>query len=287
MSEETLSWLLEGDPSVRWQVFADLLDDQESAAEERAKVAKEGWGAELLGHQDPEGTWAGGLYNPKWISTTYTLLLLRRMGLAPDNAQAHAGVARLLEGARLIEGGVAFRPSSKLGDACVTGMMVMLGSYFGIRNAEVDRFVDWLLEEIQPDAGWNCERPWGSRHGSFHTTITVLEAFDDYRAPAVRYLADAAREFLLEHRLYRSHRTGEVSKPEFTRFSFPPRWHYDVLRGLDHFQNVDAPRDDRAAGAIELVTKKAKDGRWPLQNHYKGREWFRMEPVGKPSRWNT
>ena len=209
------------------------------------------------------------------------------MGLSRDNPSAQEGVKRLLEGARLIEGGVAFRPTSKMGDACVTAMMVMLGSYFGMRGAEVDRFVDWLLEDIQPDGGWNCERPWGTRHGSFHTTITVLEAFDEYGESSVRYLADGGREFLLEHRLYKSHRTGEVSKPEFTRFSFPPRWHYDVLRGLDHFQKIGGQRDERIQDAIDLLTTKSKDDRWKLQNHYQGKEWFRMEPVGRPSRWNT
>ncbi len=268
--------------------MADLTDEPEAVvADERARVATEGWGAELLSHQDPEGTWAGGLYSPKWISTTYTLLLLRRMGLAPDNPQAGEGVRRLVAAARLIEGGVAFRPTSKEGDACVAAMLVMLGSYFGHRD-EVDRLVDWLLEEQQPDGGWNCERTWGSNHGSFHTTITVLEATDEYGESSVRYLADAGREFLLDHRFYRSHRTGEVSKPEFTRFSFPPRWHYDVLRGLDHFQSRDAPREERASDAVELVRRKRRsDGRWPLQNHHRGAEWFRMEQPGKPSRWNT
>ena len=90
------------------------------------------------------------------------------------------------------------------------------------------------------------------------------------------------------HRLFRSHRTGEIIKPIFVRFSFPPRWHYDVLRALDYFQAVDAPRDPRLADAIEIVQRtRLEDGRWTLHNSYKGKTYFELERVGKPSRWNT
>jgi hypothetical protein len=104
----------------------------------------------------------------------------------------------------------------------------------------------------------------------------------------VRRAQRLGREFLLAHRLFRSHRTGEVIKPAFTRFAFPPRWHYDVLRALDHFQTVDAPRDRRLAEAIEIVRRRCReDGRWPLDHAYPGKTYFELERVGAPSRWNT
>src|SRR5689334_2161953 len=64
-----LDWLIQGDPSIRWQVMRDLLDEPWEA--ERSKVAQHGDGAKLLALQDKEGTWGGGIYSPKWISTTY------------------------------------------------------------------------------------------------------------------------------------------------------------------------------------------------------------------------
>ncbi len=103
-----------------------------------------------------------------------------------------------------------------------------------------------------------------------------------------RGVARDGREFLLVHRLFRSHRTGEVIKSVLTRFSFPPRWHYDILRALDHFQAVNVPRDRRLAEAIDIVRSgRRKDGRWPLQHSYKGKTYFELERVGAPSRWNT
>jgi len=88
--------------------------------------------------------------------------------------------------------------------------------------------------------------------------------------------------------LFRSHRTGAVIKPEFTRFSSPPRWHYDILRALDHFQAVNAPCDPRLIEAIDIVrSKEGKDGRWLQQHSYPGKSFFQLERFGAPSRWNT
>jgi hypothetical protein len=105
---------------------------------------------------------------------------------------------------------------------------------------------------------------------------------------AVRAAQARGREFLLVHRLFRSHRTGQIIKPIFLKFSYPPRWHYDILRALDYFQAAHAPRDARLSEAIDIVrSTQRKDGRWPLDNNYRGKTWFQMERVGLPSRWNT
>jgi hypothetical protein len=67
-----------------------------------------------------------------------------------------------------------------------------------------------------------------------------------------------------------------------------PRWHYDILRALDYFQAVDAPRDRRLAEAIDIVHgSECEDGRWLLQHSYKGKTYFELERLGAPSRWNT
>jgi hypothetical protein len=72
------------------------------------------------------------------------------------------------------------------------------------------------------------------------------------------------------------------------KFSYPCRWYYDVLRGLDYFQAVAAGRDERLQDAMELLaSRRRKDGLWPVQNHHPGRQFFEMEKTGGPSRWNT
>lgn len=145
-----------------------------------------------------------------------------------------------------------------------------------------------------PDGGWNCRYARGATHASVHTTISVLEALRFYelnrskKAREVRAAQKRGREFLLVHRLFRSHRTGNVIKPEFKRFAFPPRWHYDILRALDHFQTVNAPRDERLTEAVSIVqSSRQTDGRWLLENSYRGATHFELERRGQPSRWNT
>ncbi len=72
-------------------------------------------------------------------------------------------------------------------------------------------------------------------------------------------------------------------------FSFPPQWHYDVLRGLEYFRAAGAPPDPRCGEAIDLVHQRRRgDGRWPLQHTHRARTHFEMEDGdGEPSRWNT
>ncbi len=291
-----LDWLLEGDPAIRWQSLRDLTKAGKRVWEkEQRRVAEEGWGARLLALQASDGSWGGGLYSPKWISTTYTMLLLRRIGAPPRHPGISKAAHLLLDkGFREDDGGIALAPTWPRSETCVTGMVLSILCTFRIKDSRVDTLVGHLLGEQMPDGGWNCERYRGDTHSSFHTTISVLEGLRAYdenggRLAAKTRKAEAkAREFLLVHRLLRSHRTGRVVKPAMTRFSFPPRWHYDVLRGLDYFCASGAKRDKRLTDAMELLKKKrTKDERWPLQNRHPGRTFFEMERVGKTSRWNT
>lgn len=295
MSDPTIEWLLEGDAAIRWQVERDLLDrDAREFEHTRSLVATSGWGAELLGRQDPRGTWGGGLYGPKWTSTNYTLLLLYRFGLPRNAAAARRGVALLWDGARYFEGALTPAKTVDLPEACVTSMYVMLARCFGHDDPRVDDAVAWLLANQLDDGGWNCDTPrFGSRHGSFHTSISVLEALAELlqtgaTSPQIEEAMTRGREFFLAHRLYKSHRSDRVANPVFTLLSFPPRWHYDVLRGLDHFQALGVPWDERFSDAVEvLVDRRRRDGAWPVQHKHSGKVWFDMEKTGGPSRWNT
>jgi hypothetical protein len=293
MDDPVLEWLLAGDPAIRWQVERDLLDlPDRHWAKTRAATAEEGWAKQILDRQDAGGTWGGGLYTPKWTSTTYTLLLLRRLGLPPTDERARAGCRRLLDDADWIDGGVSYWSSTRLAERCVNGMVLSVAAYFGLAEPRVDSIADLLISVGMPDGGWNCDDHRGATHSSFHTTISVLEGLLEWKRATGTTAADAAiasgHEFMLEHRMYRSHRTGEVIDENWTTFHFPPRWHYDVLRGLDHLRAAGAGRDPRAADAIDLVhSKRRSDGRWPKGSQYSGETFFTLEPGRVPGRWNT
>jgi len=291
--ESVLAWLLAGDPSIRWQTLRDLAGaGGQDVERERQRVATQGWGAKLLAQQDPDGRWAGALYSPKWTSTTYTLLLLRWLGLPSGNRQALTGCRQLWDGAQYHEGGLTLSRSIGKPEACITAMLVLLAYSFEHHDDRREQAVGWLLGQQLADGGWNCRSVRdGSRHGSFHTSISVLDALLEYERRGgkrpVRAAIRRGQEFFLDHQLYRSHRTGEEVNPAFARFPFPPQWHFDVLRGLEHFRADGAPRDPRLADAVEVVRRaRRSDGTWPVYRGYSGRTWFVLEPAG-PSRWNT
>jgi hypothetical protein len=303
-TDSAVQWLLDGDPAIRWQALRDLTGASQSTVErERRKIARDGWGARLLAEQGSDGKWAAGLssddgmYSPKWISTTYTMLLLRDFGLRPGSRATRKACKLLLDEGLQADGGINYGPWGNWlgrGETCETGMILSILSYFEFEDPRLNTVAANLLEQQMPDGGWNCQRPQGATHSSMHTTISALEGlryFELHCGGDVRKLRKAqrrGREFLLLHRLFRSHRTGEIIKPVFTRLSFPPRWHYDILRALDYFQAVNAPRDERLADAIDIVrSSRGPDGRWLLENSYRGKTYFELEPLGAPSRWNT
>jgi hypothetical protein len=288
-AREVLAWLLDGDPAIVWQTRRDLTNaSPPSVARVRARVRREGWGARLLAARELDGTWGGGLYTPKWTSTFYTLQLLAQLGVTNEE-RCRDSCLMLLDRGVQADGTVRLW-SSPRPDTCVAGMLVATCLGLGVSDARIGLVVDRLLDEQMADGGWNCRDD--ATHASFHSTVSVLEALgaflERHRAPAVARAAAAGREMLLEHRLFRSHRTGRVVSEAFTRFSFPPRWKYDVLRGLDHFRAVNAPWDERLGDAVALVERRRSvDGRWKLQNRHPGAAHFELEAVGAPSRWNT
>ena len=295
LSDSTVSWLLEGDVSIRYQVMRDLIASEDKATEkERQKVAAEGWGNRLLSFQDEEGTWAKAVYSPKWISTTYTLILLKRFGLPQGNAQAQKGAQSLLERGFFKDGGINYWKTIKQSETCVTGLILNICSYFQIKDDRLHEIAKFLFKEQMKDLGWNCRSVDGATHSSFHTSLIVMEALWDYaqlfpeKKDEIMAKIMEGMEFLLQHWLYKSDKTGKVVKPAFTMFSFPPRWYYDVMKALDFAQLINAPKDERFEDAINLLKKKQNnDGTWNLQNRHSGKTFFELESVGKPSRWNT
>jgi hypothetical protein len=173
-------------------------------------------------------------------------------------------------------------------------MILGLQAYFRYPDERVHEVASYLAGEQMSDGGWNCESYKGARHSSFHTTMMALEGLYEYQCTypekkkQISQVREHGHEFLLAHRLYKSHRTGKVFDSKMTTMPFPPRWRYDFIRALDYFRACDVPRDERMSDAIELLQKKQKkDGLWLLNSGMSGRKYFDLEAAGQPSRWNT
>ncbi|NCD21040.1 MAG: squalene cyclase [Actinobacteria bacterium] len=302
-----IDWLMDpahSDPAIRWQVMRDLLDAPEPEWQaERARVATEGWGAQLLAVADPGGGWAGGAHFPAdyvwgddeegqpWTSTSHVLALLREFGLPP---------AALAEQVDLIGRNVHWEYANEPYwegevEPCINGTLVANGAYFGVDMSPV---VERLVGDRLYDGGWNCEAENGSVRSSFDTTINVVEGLLEFEratggTPPSREARRTGEEYLLERHLFRRLSTGEPADHRYLYLLHPNRWHYDVLRALDHFRAAallaGRTPDPRLAEAIEHVrSRRLEDGRWPLDWNPTGRSWFDVDDgADRPSRWIT
>jgi hypothetical protein len=223
------------------------------------------------------------------LITLYILVVLKELGLDPASKQARKMIDRVDR--RLVFKRLNNRPFLHgETEPCINGRILAIGSYFKEPN---DALANQLLGEQLEDGGWNCEAP-QSRRSSFHTTICVLEGLLEYERAGRKWVAvtkarNRAENYLLERRMFRSLRIGEVINKRWLRFSFPTFWHYDVLRGLDYLRNEGIEPDNRVSDAIEtVIQRRHQNGRRPL--HLLHPEHIPLEiktGVGKASRWNT
>jgi hypothetical protein len=296
---DNINWLLDSDPAISWQTMRDLTDTlPEAIATERARIPHEGIGAEILARQEPDGSWRCA-DNPVWLSTLFTMLLLRATGIDPAEPVVESAVTRLE--ASLCWNDQEFwelRPAELGGnpffegevEPCINGGVLTLGAYF---RHPTEKLAHRLISEQLDDGGWNCEAP-KSKRSSFHTTICVLEGLREYEcavgsAPEIAAARRRGEEYLLERSLFRRRSTGEVANPEFLELAYPPRYHYDILRALDYLRGTDVKPDTRISEAVHLIeSKRQADGRWLLDRAYDEALALPFdESAGEPSRWNT
>ena len=294
MDQEITEWLLEGDVSIQFQTHRDLLDCGRPDLQRR--IAAEGWGARFLECRNTDGSWGRGFYQPKWTSSHYTLLDLKTLAVSPDNPLIRESIHRIANSQKGPDGGINPSSTIKESDVCINGMFLNYACFFCEPQEQLESVVDCVIDQLMDDGGFNCQKNRnGARHSSLHSTLSVLEGILEYSRNGYRYrfkelekAASASREFILQHRFYKSDKTGGIIRKDLLRLSFPPRWKYNILRALDYFRLADAPWDDRMGDAMDvLIAKRRPDGRWPLQAAHPGQIHFSMERPRGPSRWNT
>jgi hypothetical protein len=219
------------------------------------------------------------------------MLELKSMEIDPRSASYQAGLRSLLDSLWGSGGGFDKRC---MRDLCVAAMLLGLAAYGHADPAVLDGIVGRLLDHTMPDGGWNCS--WDSTKtvkSSLHTTISVLEAFEDYlacgrgnRADDVRRAIPDGEEFVLKKRLFRSVSTGQVIRPDFLVAHYPPRWHYDAFRALLYFARVRRPFDERMGETLESVKQQMEKGWMAKGSQWGGLIHFPLETT-RAGRFNT
>jgi hypothetical protein len=268
----------------------------EDHPELQQKISTEGWGKKFLEKQGENGHWGLSFYQPKWISTHYTLLDLRYLEISPSISKITGIIESIIKKNINTDGGINAGKTVIHSDVCINGMFLNYASYFKIDEEKLHSIVDFLISQQMQDGGFNCRsNREGAKHSSLHTTLSVIEGINEYRRNGYKYRlqelnqAEAESiEFMLQHQLFMSDKTGKIIDPRFTRLSYPPRWRFDILKALDYFQLAKIKYDKRMQPAIDVLLKKQKkDEKWPLQGKHAGIVHFDMEKPGQPSRWNT
>ncbi len=170
-----------------------------------------------------------------WTATYRVLLDLCDLGAPPDSPVMHETAHLVARNCRWEYDGLPFFAGEV--DCCINAGTILIGTYLGV---DVDQVVQRLLADQMPDSGWNCWAETRPAPSSFASTLDVIDALRGGSAiPAdleeVRPGRRHGEEYLLRRNLVRSFRTGEVVNPQWALFSYPPRWHYDLLKATEYF----------------------------------------------------
>jgi hypothetical protein len=292
--KQITDWLLGGDVSIQYQVYRDLLGKNRNDLREQIEYS--GWGKKFLSRRKADGHWGRGFYQPKWTSTHYTLLDLKNLNISPVCQPIRQTIEMILANEKGEDGGINPSGTISVSDVCINGMALNYMCYFQADKKQLESIADFLLSQQMPDGGFNCySNRKGAVHSSLHSTLSVLEGILEYKNNGYTYrlkellAAEAtSREFILQHRLFMSDKTGELIDKKMLSFPYPSRWRYDVLRALDYFRAAGVKYDTRMRDAIdEILKKRDKERVWRLNAHHPGVTHFLMEQAGKASRWNT
>lgn len=302
------TWLLEPEePSIQYLADTKLIGKPEDDPEVEASkglIGRKGWASEILARQQPSGAWEAekDLYQPKYLSTNWMLLILADLGMTKADARIAKACELWIERFSTEDGGfvMSIKGGSKRGHLCTTGNMARALVQFGYADhPKVRSAFEWLVKTADKNGGWSC---FGS--GRNLDSWEGMSAFAVYPTQkwtqGMKRAVESAAEFYLQREL---HIQGAHYEPWY-RFHYPVHYYYDLLVGLDFMTALGYRDDPRLAHAIaHLKSKQRSDGRWNLdadQPDVEGKiaEWyaahpkhaptpFVLEKVGEPSKMIT
>ena len=222
----------------------------------------------------------------KWWGTHWRLVALADLGVPPGTPGLEIGIEQELKWLASPAHRNPIRTINGLTRRCASqeGNAVYAASKLGFApDPRVALLVGSLLGWQWSDGGWNCDINPNAWRSSFHESVTPglgLAAYNEATGDGDA-LKGALRvaELLLEHKLFRSTRTGEPIHRSWTKPHYPPYWHYDILQGLRLLGSVGMLDDPRASDALDLLEDaRRRDGRfsgpsWIRENLQDAVEW--------------
>jgi hypothetical protein len=296
-------WLHEAeDPSVRFRALTEVFDrprDDPEVVRAARQIGQEGWAAEILNEQLPEGQWDSPgvsgrhLYRPKYISTNWRLIVLADLG-AP---RSHPGIAKAIDVFMAGFGGPEGDFGGTGSEHCFTGNALRLLTRFGYgKEPAAIGCLEWLLKTQKADGGWHCFESETGTLDCWEALAAFAAMPRDTWTDRIRSAVAAGAEFYLKRGLLDE---GEPYAP-WLRLHYPVHYYYDVLVGLDALTSLGYAKDPRLGPALDLLeSKRNADGSWNVdlshpdiapENEYQlsGPYYpFVLETPGRRSYWIT
>ncbi len=235
-----------------------------------------------LSHFDPiTNKFGNGIYSPKWISTFYTLRDLTQFNIDYINPIFQKGLDTLVHH-------MWNKDTFTEDDICVVAMLVSLCTYGRRDTLIMDEMMDYLIQTHQKeDGGWNCACIRHDTHkSSINTTLSVLEAFKDYKLfgytnklEAIKPLIKQGQEYLLRKKLFLRETNQTPIFKYITDIHFPIHWQYDIYRALDYFASIKYPYDQRMEQAFDSLKQSFKQGSLPRGKTFSGKTHFKLDTL--------
>jgi hypothetical protein len=271
--------------------------------ETRRKIPMRGWVHQLLSSQNEQGYWItpNSCYMPKYSATVWQLQLLAMLAMDSSDARIGKACERFLAMHVMPDGGFTCSASlhpNRRSEECITGRMVAVLTHFGYqKDARVRDAVGWLLDHQLADGGWNCRSQSKPRHSSMYSTYMAVWGLSkigvNERTETISNAIERGAEFMLLHRLFKSHRTGRIIEENWLDFHFPPVG-YDILLASKLVKDLGILKDDRLTDSIGIIKSKMQpDGKWLVDSVLRGYQerageaTTKLETQGKPSKWIT
>jgi hypothetical protein len=313
LNADPIPWLLEHDsenPGVRYFALRDLLDrgeDDPEVLEARGAIMQTGPVPVILEAQSPDGSWVkpGGGYSPKYLATTWQILLLAELGADPADEQLRRGCEYILNHSRASNGAfaAAMKPVPSSAVHCLNGNMVYALLVHGYGNdPRVAAAIDWIARAITGEDDFPYLKS-GTTGPSFSCSVNealpcawggnkamraLLAIPESERSPHVRRALEVGAQFLLSRDPAEADYpyTDRVSSTWF-KFGFPMSYWSDVLETASVLADMGYWTDHRLKRTVKYILEKQDDqGRWMMRNTLRNM-WIPIEEKGKPSKWVT
>lgn len=276
---DSVEWLLRSEePSIRYLTMRDVLNKPEGDERlemDRSEIPNGRKVRALLRGQKKDGGFSVHPYR-KWIGSHWRLVSLVNLALPTANSGALRAAKLSMDW--LHSAGIkrAFKPVNGRVrmHASVYGNAVLYWSYLGLAGEpRVKHIVRLILDAQWEDGGWNCDPNLEAKHSSFHETLATLNGLLEYHRKTgdkdVKRSIDAAAELFLSHRIFRSHRTGEIVKKEWLKLRYPVYWHYNFLESMRVLCLAGRGGDSRMKDGLDLLEQKCqRTGQWETEGRY-------------------